>query len=315
MNLHGRRLAHGGWLPVAPLALLAALLAGIVLAACGNVSGATSPFPAATKVDWGVTYCRPGSVSLKMDIYYPNGLTGTAPAVIWVHGGGWELGGRQLTADAPGFNDLLAQGFIIASIDYRLAPNYQFPAQIEDVKCSIRFLRAKASRYHVDSAHIGIWGASAGGHLAALAGLAGPSAGFEGKGYNDQSSAVQAVVDMFGPADLEAPGYVTNNPDIAKKVFGALPGQPTDVFKRASPTSYVAKDAPPFFILQGDSDRIVPATQSQELYDRLHAAGADVALLMVQNADHGFMPRGGPIQPTQEQINALIVAFFQRTLR
>lgn len=296
-------------------ALIAATALALVAVACRSVSGAGSPFPAAEKVDRGVTYCRPGGVSLKMDIYYPNGLTGTAPTVVWVHGGGWELGGRQLDARAPGVNDLLAQGFILASVDYRLAPNYMFPAQIEDVKCAIRFLRANGSRYRVDAAHIGIWGASAGGHLAALAGLAGPDAGFEGTGYNDQPSAVQAVVDMFGPADLEAPGYVTNNPDVAQKVFGALPGQQTDVFKRASPTSYVSGDAPPFFILQGDSDRIVPAAQSQELYDRMKAAGADVSLLMVQNADHGFLPRGDPIEPSQQQINALIVAFFERTLR
>ncbi len=314
MHPRNRRVAPGCRLLVAPLALLAALVAGIGLVAC-NVSGAASPFAAATKVDRGVTYCRPGGVSLKMDIYYPNGLTGPAPTVIWVHGGAWELGDRQLTASAPGVNDLLAQGFILASIDYRLAPKYTFPAQIEDVKCSIRFLRANAARYHVDSGHIGIWGASAGGHLAALAGLAGPSAGFEGKGYDAQSSAVQAVVDMFGPADLEAPGFVVNNPGLAQQIFGATPGQPTDVFKRASPTSYVSGDGPPFFILQGDSDRIVPPNQSQELYDRLTAAGADVTLLMVENADHGFLPRGGQIQPDQQQINALIVAFFQRTLR
>lgn len=312
MHSSGRRLAPGA--RIAAL-LLGAPAVALLLAACVHVSGAGSPFPAGEKVDHGVTYCRTSGVSLKMDIYYPNGLTGTAPAVVWVHGGGWELGGRRLDASAPGVNDVLAAGFIVASIDYRLGPKYKFPAQIEDVKCAIRFLRADASRYHVDSAHIGIWGASSGGHLAALAGLAGPDAGFEGQGHNDQPSTVQAVVDMFGPADLEAPGFVTMNPQVAQDVFGAIPGQPTDVFKRASPTTYVSGNAPPFFIIQGDSDHTVPPSQSQELYDRLKAAGADASLLMVKNGDHGLQPVGGPLQPTQQQVNDLIVAFFQRTLR
>ena len=136
-----------------------------------------------------------------MDIYLPKAGAGPAPAVLYAHGGSWAYGDKsEVALLAPG---LVASGYVVASLNYRLAPQYRWPAQIEDVKCAIRFLKAKAGLYNLDPARIGLWGASAGGHLVSLAGLAGPEAGLEGKGgYPEQSSSVQAVVDMFGPTDF-----------------------------------------------------------------------------------------------------------------
>src|SRR5207237_10124027 len=160
--------------------------------------------------------------------------------------------------------------YVVASINYRLTPKYRWPAQIEDTKCAVRYLRANAARYNVNPDRIAIWGSSAGGHLAALAGLAGPSAGLEGTGgYEGVSSSVIAVIDMSGPTDFTAPP----EPGIDTSPVVALLGKPLDsagdLLSRASPVTYVTKDAPPFLIMHGDKDQVVPFSQSQILYDKL----------------------------------------------
>jgi acetyl esterase/lipase len=145
-----------------------------------------------------VTYCSPGHVAQLMDIYSPTTESGASmPVVEMVHGGGWTGGDRgPLDAIDPvpevpaAMRGLLAAGFVVTSIEYRLAPHYRFPASIVDVKCSIRYLRAHAAQYNIDPQRIGLMGSSAGGHLVSLAGLAGPSAGWDHGEYADQSSAV-----------------------------------------------------------------------------------------------------------------------------
>lgn len=263
-----------------------------------------------------VTYSTTGGVPLKMDLYFPQGHhTKLMPAVVYVHGGAWMGGDKNDQAVryfAPTFVD---RGYIVASVNYRLAPKYKFPAQIEDVKCAIRYLRANARRYHVDPDRIGVVGASAGGHLVSLLGLAGPKAGFEGHGgYYKESSSVQAVVDMFGPADLTVENFDLTKTDLGRKVFGAA-SLNSPILKKASPVTYVHKSSPPFLILQGDKDEVVPPSQSRELYTRLRAAGVPATLVIVKNAGHGFQPVGGPIDPMMEDIGNTIGDFFDRNLR
>jgi acetyl esterase/lipase len=249
-----------------------------------------------------------------MDLYFPAGGATARPVVVWVHGGGWTQGDK--TNLPAGRSQVVAAGFVLAAVNYRLAPQYKWPAQIEDVKCAVRYLRAEAGRYGIDPQRIGAWGGSAGGHLVNLLGLAGPEAGFEGHGsYADQSSAVQAVVDMYGPSDLTNYGFSARGREVIQTVFGSSPGQAGDALRRASPVTYVSGNAPPFLILHGTADTLVAPTQSQELYNRLQAAGADATLVWVQHAGHGFVPVGGRPAPGILEIGRRNTGFFQRTLR
>ena len=262
-----------------------------------------------------IVYCTANGVALKMDMFSPRGKgDGPFPAAVYIHGGGWTGGDK---AGGEGISDaieLAGRGYIVSSVNYRLAPQYKFPAQIEDVKCAVRHLRAKAAVYHLDGNRIGVWGTSAGGHLAALLGTTNLRDGFEGSGgYPEQSSRVQAVVDMFGPADLKLE-FALANQRIVQQVFGATSSD-DPIIVRASPVSHVSSDAPPFLILHGEQDRLVPPAQSRELYERLTAAGATATIVMVVNAGHSFVPMGGPISPTRQEISRMVGDFFDKTLR
>ncbi|MHB8793445.1 MAG: alpha/beta hydrolase fold domain-containing protein [Thermoleophilia bacterium] len=266
-------------------------------------------------VERDVTYGKAGGYDLKMDIYYPVTANGPAPVVMYVHGGGWTKGDKQDGAGAAAIPSLQEAGFLVVSVNYRLAPEYQFPAQIEDVKCAVRYLRANAEKYALGPERIGAWGGSAGGHLVSLLGVMDDDDGLEGScGNQDESSRVQAVVDMFGPSDLTRrfEGGAIGQA-LGARVFGTSDSG-SEILKIASPVTYVTADDPPFLILQGDSDMLVPPDQSQGLYDILKAAGVPATLVMVKNAGHAFAPQGGEISPSRQEINAMIVDFYMREL-
>jgi acetyl esterase/lipase len=318
--------------PRRPIHFLAAAAVLGVLVGCGPVASkgvvptpsASTPTPAparglpASSVQRGVTYCTAAGVPLTMDVYAPSQVSASpAPVAMYIHGGAWMHGTSAL--GVGGINEvieseLVAQGFLVVSVNYRLAPQYRWPAQIEDVKCAVRYLRANASTYNLDPARIGVWGSSAGGHLVSMLGTAQPNAGYDVGQYLNQSSRVQAVVDMFGPADLTAGDWSPSVASIVQQVFGVTGGRDDPVLRKASPVSYVESGDPPFLIIQGTVDWTVPATQSQELAARLHAAGVPATLVMVQNAGHGFAPTGGAINPSLQQIEAMTVSFFRKQL-
>lgn len=280
---------------------------------------ASSPISRVSSIQRDVTYCTPDGVPVKMDIFFPAASSGGPfPAVVYLHGGAWRAGDKSTGAWLqPVVGELIARGYLVAAVNYRLGPQYVWPAQIEDAKCAIRHLRANAASYNLNPNAIGVWGVSAGGHLAALLGTTDPSAGFEGSGgYSDQSSRVQAVIDIDGPANLAASSFTGSRlqMQIAGQIFGAdSPNSP--ILARASPVTYVSKDDPPFLIIHGEKDLVVPPSQSQELYDRLTMAGVPATLLMVQNGDHTLSPSGGPIKPTQAQIAATILEFLEKSLK
>lgn len=259
-----------------------------------------------------LTYCTVDGVELKLDLYFPAQSSTPTPVAVFVHGGGWSQGDKT-QGSVISFTDLVSQGFLVAAVNYRLAPRYKFPAMIEDVKCAIRYLRANATQLNIDPNRIGAWGGSAGGHLVALLGTTDASAGFDVGEYAAQSSRVQAVIDMFGPADLNAM-FLTASGRIVRNIF-EIKSSPEETAKLASPVTYVTKDDPPFLILQGDTDRVVPAEQSQILYDRLKATGVPATLVMVKNAGHGFVPTGGAIDPTREDLVRMIAEFFNKILK
>jgi acetyl esterase/lipase len=273
---------------------------------------ATARPPGAHQTD--VTYCTPqDGVQLKMDVYPAQNAVGPAPVVVYVHGGGWMSGSKNDDIARAFFGELTHRGFLVASLNYRLAPQYTFPAQIEDVKCAIRHLRANAASYNLDPENIGAMGGSAGGHLVSLLATTDASVGWDTGEYADQSSRIQAVIHMYGPSDLLALFKNWQQP-IGEQVFGASSN--TDpLLESYSPLTYITPDDPPFLILQGDVDGVVPTEQAQLLYDRLEAAGIPVQLVMVKNAGHGLRPKGGEMQPSLPELVDLVANFFDQNLR
>jgi len=258
-------------------------------------------------VESDVTYCMVDGVALKMDVYYPFENRGRFAATMFVHGGGWSSGDKAKGAGAADIPALQQAGFLVVSVNYRLAPEYEFPAMIEDVKCAVRSLRAHADEYNLDPNRIGVYGGSAGGHLVAMLGTTDESAGFDVGEYLEYSSRVQAVVDMFGPADLTVD--FEGGGETVRRAFGSFD------LALASPVTYVSADDPPFLILHGEEDALVPIAQSEELLAKLQAADVQVELVPVANAGHGFKPVDGEISPVREEISQMIVAFFEETLR
>ena len=306
-----------------PAAVLICGLSLLIAAACNagprpssTPAGATpTPPPSAAYVRRGVPYCTHGGVQLLMDIYVPKTRAARAPAVLFLHAGAWILGDKTVTSGVSEFEPYLERGYVIASIDYRLAPMAKFPAQIQDAMCAVRFLRARAAEFGIDPNHIAAMGASAGGHLAALLGvLKGDEFGAPSQ-YANESSRVQAVVDLFGPADLQAPDFVSISLDAAQKVFGVDHLGPSPQLKRASPVTYVSSSSAPFLIIHGAEDSVVPLNQSVALAAKLTAAGVPVHLIVVQNAEHGLVPKGGPISPSLDAIIQAIGSFLDRTLK
>jgi acetyl esterase/lipase len=266
--------------------------------------------------DWSdVTYCSPAGAAQKLDLYLPHDAdSGLWPVLVYVHGGGFVGGDKRKGSGLTDIPAMVARGYAVAAINYRLTRDDRFPAAIQDVKCAIRFLRAGSRVYNLDPTRVGIWDGSAGGNLAPLAGLAGPDAGFEAGQYLDQSSAVRAVADMFGPTDLTAPDFNRLQRYLLNRAFGTTDASdPTLV--AASPVNYAHAGAPPFLILHGTQDTAVPLSQSQRFHGRLLAAGADAQLIVVSNANHNFKPTGGPISPSRAEISVALVDFFDRRLK
>lgn len=267
------------------------------------------------QTDKDITYCTMDGVALKMDIYYPATASAPWPLIIYVHGGGWEVGDKSEEVGFRNLAGLQNASFLLASVNYRLAPKYKFPAQIQDLKCAIRYFRAHAKEYNLNPDKIGVWGGSAGGHLVSLLGTSDASAGWDVGEYLDQSSRVQAVVDMFGPTDLTH-GFTGSGiqTQFARDVFGAS-SETDPILAAASPVTYVTADDPPFLIMQGDADTLVPLEQSQILFDKLQAAGVPSELLIVKHAGHGFQQVGNQeISPSAIKLGKEIVKFFTRYL-
>ena len=198
----------------------------------------------------------------------------------------------------------------MASINYRLSQHALFPAQIEDCKAAIRWLRANAAKYNLDPDHIGVWGVSAGGHLVALLGTTGGVKEFEGKGGNlDQSSRVQASSTGAGRPDLATMGKLADKPDtVVARLIGGPAQENKEKARKASPITYVGKDAAPFLIMHGDKDDLVPLAQSEVLAEALKKAGVEVKLQVVKGSGHG-----GPAFISPES-RKLIEDFFAKHL-
>lgn len=245
----------------------------------------------------GLSYA-PGP-SHAIDLWVPSG-DGPFPVVLYVHGGAWLEGDRSEAA--PLAPRLAARGYVVASIDYRLSGAARFPAQIQDAKAAVRWLRAHAADHHIDEGRIAAWGSSAGAHLAALLGTSGGVAALEdlGQGNPTLSSRVQAVVDWYGPTDFRqmdaqtVPGCQNANHDGASSPESALvgcaiqTGACTAKVTAASPIAYVDAADPPHLLMHGTQDCTVPTGQSKIFDAALRGAGASSTLELVNGLGHDF---------------------------
>ena len=266
--------------------------------------------------------CPEGSDPLLLDIYLPAAERDSAkpfPAIVHFHGGGWRVGERSSLGpvlDGLGFSPfrrLTDAGFVVVSADYRLSAQAQFPAQLDDAKAAVRWLRNHAREYNVDPGRIYAWGDSAGGHLASLVGLTSANT----------ASAVAAVAAWYAPADLcrmaeqSLPNAVARADDPGSReelLVGAVLAEAPGKAAAASPVSHVTPAAPAFLLAHGTADRFVPPAQSASLAAALEATGADVELLLIEDADHMWtLPDRS--QAAAEQAMDATVTFFLRQSR
>lgn len=278
-----------------------------MLFALALVAGCVPRLPDSVKHEANIEYARVGTNSLLLDIYSPKQPIGKLPVVVWIHGGSWKSGSKD-----PCYIGFMAtQNLAIVSINYRLSGVAPYPAQIYDCKGVIRWLRAHADKYDLDPDHIGVFGASAGGHLAALLGTTAGVKELEGDvgGNLNYSSKVQVVCAFYPPTDLdklvtEESLRVSPDTDVAKFLGGPVNSELANA-ALANPVRYVTKDSAPFYILHGAQDKLVPVSQSQLLYDALTNAGVEAHLAIVPGG-HGII---APRKPAME-----IYKFFQAHL-
>lgn len=259
----------------------------------------------------GIEFANVDNHRLLLDLYLPKVEPGTkSPVVVWVHGGAWRAGSRS---SVP-VQSLTEHGFAVASVDYRLSPVARFPAQVHDIKGAIRFLRAKAEQYGLDTKRFAIAGASAGGHLAALTGVA--DRGLEGEvGENlDQSSAVSAIVSFYGASNLQTilsqstPHGLSVRVPALNLLLGGLPEEQPGLARLASPVTYVGGKSPPLLLIHGDQDPQMPINQAHELHGVYLKHKCPVEFDVVYGAAHG-----GEAFYTPEKI-ARVAAFLHKSL-
>ncbi|NNE91832.1 MAG: alpha/beta hydrolase [Verrucomicrobiales bacterium] len=244
--------------------------------------------PTGVRVIRDLEFAEHDGVSLKLDLYLPEKVDAKTalPVVIWIHGGGWKNGNKNNCKAAF----LAAHDFAVASISYRLTDVAQWPAQINDCYAAVRWLRQNAAKHGLDGEKIGVWGGSAGAHLAALVG----TRKFDGE--EKVSSRVRAVCNWYGPSELLTmpPNTIGNGrtreqveQSNGAKLLGATVMDVPELAKDASALDQVSADDPPFLIMHGSKDPGVPLEQSQKLHDKLKAAGVESELVVIEGAGHG----------------------------
>ena len=265
------------------------------------------------KIEYDVVYGEVDGTELHMDIAVPAKQNNAkqnnaAPCIVVIHGGAWTAGNKKdHLAEIKHFSK---HGYVSVSIEYRLCPKHQFPAQIEDTKCAIRYLRANASQYGIHPGKIGALGFSAGAHLSMLLGTMGPENGLEGKGgWPDQSSKVQAVVSFYGPTKLDATDIPKGSVPLVSAFIGGSQKEKQVAYRQASPLTYVSSGDAPMLLFHGTKDPLVPHNQSTKMATAMtrHNIPGRVELLL--NAGHGWGDK------ESERTRNSTLAFFGKHLR
>jgi acetyl esterase/lipase len=267
-----------------------------------------------------IVYARPGDVALQLDLARPTSGKGPFPLVVCLHGGAWQIGHRA--AHHRTIRLLARHGYVAATVSYRLAPKHRFPAQIEDAKAAVRYLRSRAKELNIDPTKVGALGDSAGGHLALLLGLTDPKDGLEGSGADPKlSSKVRAVVNFYGPTDLRTwkptPAGEKmlrtglrgkGGDDLLRDACGTADRKSATV-ARMSPLTYVDRRDPPVLTLQGSNDDLVPLSQAKRLHEALKKAGVAEKLVVLEGQGHGW---GGK---ERDRTDRLMLGWFDKYLK
>lgn len=262
------------------------LVLGVVWSGMAAVAAETSEL----EIRNDVVYGTGAGEALKLDLAMPRDLDQPVPAIVVIHGGGWMQGKRQ---DMTSIMKRAAEhGYVAATISYRLAPKHRFPAQIEDVKCAVRYLRANADELKIDPERIGALGSSAGAHLSLMLGTLDSSDGMEGEGgHPDESSKVQAVVSFVGPVNLVRTSYTKDQRTTLENFFGGNPLNKQADCRRASPLSYINKGDPPMLLFFGTKDTLVSADQAYQISEAMTEAGVPGRVELLVGAQHGWLGR------------------------
>lgn len=246
------------------------------------------------QMEKGIVFGKGGERDLKLDLTRPKSSQGKMPALVFIHGGGWTGGNRE--SFHPFMLQFSKQGMVCITVQYRFAPQHRFPAQLEDVKCAVRWLRANAEKYHVDPERIAAFGVSAGAHLAALLGTTAEQPQWEGLGgHAGQSSRVCVVVGLAGPYDL-LQGYQNSVNQLDQEgaavrhllegFLGGNPQQMPAAYREASPLDHVSKESSPALLMHGAKDTLVLIEQSEAFEKKLKESGVEVALLRIEDGTH-----------------------------
>ncbi|MEP6755270.1 MAG: alpha/beta hydrolase [Chthonomonadales bacterium] len=255
-----------------------------------------------------IEFANPDNQHLQLNMARPADATSASPAIICIHGGGFRAGTRD------GYNGLIKQlaeqGFVAVTVTYRLAPKYQFPAAVYDCKEAVRWLRANAKKYNIDPHRIGATGGSAGGHLAQFLGVTIGVKEFEGPGANqDYSSAVNCVVNFYGPSDFtKSYGKSVDAAEVLPLFLGGNAESAHKAHIRSSPLYWVTPNAAPTLCIHGTKDPYVAFEQAVWMVDKLKASEVEAELMTMEGAGHGF---GGE---DAKRADAAMFAYFKSHL-
>lgn len=282
----------------------------------------TFSIPAGMTFEGDVPYGEGDGEALLLDYLAPDPRPAAAlPALVWIHGGGWEAGDKRAGFVESLGPALVQAGFVSFSINYRLSDQAKFPAQVHDVKAAVRWVRANADELDIDPERIGVWGHSAGGHLAALLGTTGNLPELEGaSGSPGYSSRVQAVIAVSPPTDfLEIPAgwsHVEPRRVTSKLVDGPLEER-GELVRMANPIAHIRPGTPPFLIIHGEDDEVVPVQQAVKLYDALVASGSEATLVRLPDADHWLAApaHGITTEGAWDEVGRHAIGFFSEHLR
>mgnify|MGYP002635741669 CR=1 FL=1 len=273
---------------------------------------AQAKIPDGVAFEQGIEYSNPDNQHLQLNMARPKKGQGPFPAIVCIHGGGFRAGKRE-SFDALCLR-LAENGYVAVTVTYRLAPKYQFPAAVHDVKAAVRWVRANAEKYNIDPARIGTTGGSAGGHLAQFLAVTGGVSQFEGDGGNpNQSSGVRCVVNIYGPSDFtKSYGASVDAAEVLPLFLGGNLEQERRRHIVASPLYWVTPHAAPTLCIHGSKDSYVALEQAEWLVDRLSASAVEAKLMTIEGADHGF--RGASAE-VREDIEKARIAFFDKHLK
>lgn len=280
-----------------------------VVLVMGTQAHGAPPVPEGVIWETGIEYSSSAGESLQLNLARPKTGTGPFPAILCIHGGGFRAGKRD-SYDALCLK-LADHGYVAATVTYRLAPKHQFPAAVHDTKAAVRWLRANAGKYHINSDKIGVTGGSAGGHLAQFLAVTANVPQFEGTGGNpEQSSAVACVVNVYGPSDFtKSYGKSVDAHEVLPLWFGGDLETKRNLHIQASPLYWVTPNAAPTLCIHGTEDKYVAHEQAVWLVDKLKAATVEAELLTLEGAGHGF--KGADAEKAEKAL----IEYFDKKLK